>query len=48
MTRSQCDGQGLVEYSLILLLMAVALAVTLAAFGPVVEAAYGLVVAAFP
>ncbi|HEY3082879.1 MAG TPA: Flp family type IVb pilin [Chloroflexota bacterium] len=42
------EGQGLVEYSLVLLLVAVALAATLGAFGAQLVVAYQGIAAAIP
>ena len=42
------DGQGLVEYSLVLILVAVAVASSLAVFGPFLTGLFDRVVASFP
>lgn len=46
--RRPLSGQALVEYMLILLLIALAVFATLAAFGPTLTAAYERVVTSFP
>ncbi len=42
------EGQGLVEYSLILLLVSIAAVATVTLFGTALSAAFGIAVAAFP